>query len=195
MYPLYIIHFEVSKYHTYPEGLAKIFCLNVDTIITWLGIHVPSSTPPRAPRPAPCRGLARCSPRPRPQRWACSGGPARTDLITPARHRRLPSHASDRRRSWSLSSGVRPEVTLAYSARHDGGGSRAAKPAPLPKPPTPLPGAAPLADPPYVGPQGPGQSQQACPRTGTTAPPDGEHFATHPAALIIGHAADRLGLA
>ncbi len=168
---------------------------DVRSYYTWLGIHVPSSTPPRAPRPAPRRGLARCSPRPRPRRWACGGGPARTALITPARHRRLPSHASDRRRSWSLSLGVRPAVTLAYSARHDGGGGRAAKPATPPPPPTPLPGAAPLADPPHVGPQGPGRRRRARPRTGTMAPPDGEDFAPHLAALIIGHAADRLGLA
>jgi hypothetical protein len=165
-------------------------------IVTTTGISSDlSSTPPCALRPAPRRGLARCSPRPQPQRWACSGGPARTALITPARHRRLPSHASDRRRSWSLSPGVWPAVTLAYSTRHNGGGGRAAKPAPPPLPPTQLPGAAPLADPPLIGLQGSGLGRRARPRTGTTAPPDGEDFALHPAALIIGHAADHLGLA
>ncbi len=112
----------------------------------------------------------------------------------PARRRRFPSHASDRHRPWSVSSGVRPAVTLAYSAIHDDGGC-AAKPAPPPPPPppTPLPGAAPLVTPPHGGPPGPGRRRRACPRTGTTAPPDGEDFAPHPAALIIGHVVDRCG--
>jgi hypothetical protein len=77
---------------------------------------------------------ARCSPRPRPRRWAFGSGPATTALITPASRRRLPSHASDRRRSWSVTPGVRPAVTLAYSARHDVGGGRAANPRPRPRP-------------------------------------------------------------
>ncbi len=143
--------------------------------------------------PVPPRGLARCPPRPQPQHWACSGGPATTALITPARRRQLPSHASNRRMSWSVTPGVRPAVMLAYSARHDCGGSRAAKPPP--PPPTPLPGAAPLATPPHGGPPGPGRCRRARLWTGTTAPPDGEDFAPHPAALIIGHVADHRGSA
>jgi hypothetical protein len=149
--------------------------------------------------PAPRRGLAICPPRPRLRRWACGGGPATIALITPARRRRLPSHASDRRRSWSVTPGVRPAVTLAYSARHDCGGGRAAKPAPPPppppSPPTLLPGAAPLATPPHGGPPGPGRRRRARPWMGTTAPPDVEDFVPHPAALIIDHVADRRGSA
>jgi hypothetical protein len=145
--------------------------------------------------PAPRRGLARCPPQSRLQQWACGGGPATTALITHAGRRRLPSHASNWCRSWSMTPGVRPAVTLAYSARHDGGGGRAAKSAPAPPPPTPLIGAAPLAIPLHGGPPGPGRRQGSRPRTETTAPPDGEDFALHPAALIIGHVVDRPGSA
>jgi hypothetical protein len=144
---------------------------------------------------APRRGPARCSPRPRPRQWACGGGPAMTVLITPARRRRLPSHASDRRRSWSVTPGVRPAVTLAYSARHNGGDGRAAKPASPPPPLTSLPSATPLVTPPHGGPPGPGWRRRACPWMGTTAPPDGEDFDPHPVVLIIGHVADRRGSA
>jgi hypothetical protein len=83
--------------------------------------------------PAPRRVLARCHPRPRPRRWACGGGPATAALITPARRRRLPSHASDRRRSWSVTPGVRPAVTLALPP-----GTMAA--AAAPRNPRPRPG-------------------------------------------------------
>ncbi len=150
-------------------------------------VVVPYHAPPGA-TPWP----SEMPPRPRPRRWACGGGPATTAIITPARRRRLPSHASDRRRSWSVTPGVRPAVTLAYSARHDGG---AAKPAPPPPSLTPLPGAAPLTTPPHGEPPGPGRRRRARPRTGTTARPDGEDFARHSAALIIGHVADRRGSA
>jgi hypothetical protein len=105
--------------------------------------------------PAPRHGPARCFPRLRPGQWACSGGPAMTVFITPARRRQLPSHASDRRRSWSVTPGIRPAVTLAYSARNDGGGSRAAKPTSPPPPLTLLPSATPLVTPPHGGPPGP----------------------------------------
>jgi hypothetical protein len=145
--------------------------------------------------PAPRSGLARCSPRPLPGQWACSGGPTMTALITPARCRQLPSHASDWRRSLSVTPGVRPAVTLVYSTRQNGSGGCATKPTPPPPPPTPLPSAPPLATPPHGGPPGPGWRRQARPRTGTTAPPDGEDFAPHPAVMIIGHVADRRGSA
>jgi hypothetical protein len=143
--------------------------------------------------PVPRRGLARCPPQPRPRRWACGGGPATTALITPARRRQLSSHASDRRMSWSVTHGVRPVVTLAYSARHDHGGGCVVKPPP--PPPNQLPGAAPLATPPHGGPLDPGRCRQARPWMGTTAPPDGGDFALHPAALIIGHVANLRGSA
>jgi hypothetical protein len=118
---------------------------------------------------------------------------------SPYRAREVPAVAEPRLRPaqvlGSMTPGVRPAVTLAFSARHDGGGGRAAKPAPPPPSPspTPLPGAAPLATPPHGGPPGPGRRRRARPRTGTTAPPDGEDFAPHPAAMIIGHVADRCG--
>jgi hypothetical protein len=146
---------------------------------------------------APHRGLARCSPRPRPRRWACDDGLATTALITPTRHRWLPSYAYDWCRSWSVTPSIRPAVMLAYSARRNGGGGHAAKPAPPPPPPPPtlLPGATPLATPPHGGPPGPGWRRRARPRTGTTAPPDREDFAPHPVVLIIGHIADRRGSA
>jgi hypothetical protein len=83
--------------------------------------------------PAPRCGLARCSPRPQLQPWACGGRPATTALITPARRRRLPSHASDRRRSWSVTPSVWPAVMLA-SARHNGGGGCAVNPHFRPRP-------------------------------------------------------------
>jgi hypothetical protein len=58
--------------------------------------------------------------------------------IAPVRHRRLPSHASDRRRSWSMAPGVQLVVTRAYSAWHNGSGGGAAHPTPAPAPaPTP----------------------------------------------------------
>jgi hypothetical protein len=101
--------------------------------VHYISTHVPSSSPPRAPL-VPHRGLARCSPWPRLRRWACGNGPATTALVTPARRRHLPSDASDRRRSWSMTPGVRPAVTLVYSARHDGGGGRTANPHPRPHP-------------------------------------------------------------
>jgi hypothetical protein len=94
-----------------------------------------------------------------------------------------------------MSPGIRPAVTLGYSARHDGGGGRATKPAPPPLSPTPLPGAAPLATPPHGGLPGPGRRRQVRPQMGTTAPPDGEDFAPHLVVLIIGHVADRRGSA
>ncbi len=81
----------------------------------------------------------------------------------PVRCRWLPSHASDRCRSWSVTPRIRLAVTLAYSAQHNGGGGRAVKPAPLPPPPTLLLGATPLATPLHSGPPGPGQRGQACP--------------------------------
>jgi hypothetical protein len=121
--------------------------------------------------PAPHRGLARCSPPPRlRQGWACNDGLAMTALITPARRRRLPSHASDWRRFWSVTPGIRPAMTVAYSTQHNGSGSRAAKPAPLPLPPTPLPGGTPFAIPLHGGPQGSRRRRQARPRTGKTSP-------------------------
>ncbi len=73
-------------------------------------------------------------PQPRPRQWAFGGGPATTALITPARHQHLPSHASDRCRSWSATPGIWPAVTLAFSARHNGGGSRAGNPHPRSRP-------------------------------------------------------------
>jgi hypothetical protein len=115
------------------------------------------------------------------RRWAAHDSSA----VMPARRRRLSSHASDRRRSWSAAPGVRPAVTLAYSAWHDGGGGRASKPAPPPPPSTPLPCAAPSATPQHGGPPGPGRRRRACPRTGMMAPPDGEDFVLHPVVLII----------
>jgi hypothetical protein len=93
--------------------------------------HIPY---PTTRPPAPRRSLARCSPRPRPRRWACSGGLAMTALITSARCRCLPSHASDQHRSWSVTPGIRPAVTLAYSATHDGGGGCSVNPRPHPCP-------------------------------------------------------------
>jgi hypothetical protein len=86
--------------------------------------------------------------------------------------RRLPSHATDRRRSWSVTAGVRPAVMQAYPSRHDGGGVRARKPVPPPPPPppTPPPGTTPPATPPRVGPPGPGRRRRVRHRTGTTAP-------------------------
>ncbi len=161
----------------------------------WCEIHPPleAGSQRKTRPPAPRCGLARCSPRPRPQRWACGGRLATTALITLPWSRRLPSHASDRRRSWSVTPGVQLAVTLAYSARHNGGGGRATKPAPPPPPPTPLPGATPLATTPHGGPPGPGRRRQARPRIGTTAPPVGEDFALHLVAMIIRHVADQRG--
>jgi hypothetical protein len=145
--------------------------------------------------PVPRRGLALCPPQQQPQLWARCGGLAMRALIKPARRQRLPSHTSNRGRSWSVTPDVRPAVMLAYSAWHDGSGGRATKPAPPPLFPTLLPGAAPLATPPHGGLPDPGRHQRVCPRTGTTAPLDGEDFAPHPAALIIGHIADCRGSA
>ncbi len=59
------------------------------------------------------------------------------EALAVAEPRLRPAHMS-----WSVTPGVRPAVTLAYSARHDCGGGRVAKPASSPPPPTPLPGAA-----------------------------------------------------
>ncbi len=145
--------------------------------------------------PAPHRGLARCPPPPQPQQWACGSGPATTALITSARCQRLPSHASDQRMSWSVTPSIQPAVMLAYSARHDCSGGRAAKPVPPPPPPTSLTVATPLATPPHSGPSGPGRHRRAHPWTRTTATMDGEDFDPHPAALIIGHVVDRRGSA
>ncbi len=94
-----------------------------------------------------------------------------------------------------MTSGVRSAVMLAYSAQHNGSGGRAAKPAPMPLPPTPLLGAAPLATPPHGGPPGPGWGRQARHLTGMMAPPDGEDFSPHPVVLIVGHVTDRRGSA
>ncbi len=135
--------------------------------------------------PAPCCGLASCSPRPRPQQWACGGGLATTALITPMRHWCLPSQASYRCRSWSVTPGVRPAVTLVYSSQNNGGSGHATKPMPLPPPPppTPLTETAPLANSPHGGPPGPGQRGKRapgqgrwCPWTGKTLPRTRRHW-------------------
>jgi hypothetical protein len=120
--------------------------------------------------PAPRHGLARCSPRPRPRRWAFGGGPATTALITPARHLPLPSHASDRRRSWSVTPGVLPAVTLAYSARHDGGGDCAANPRPRPRPRLSCPAPPPWRPHCTVGRQVPGGAGERAPGRGRRRP-------------------------
>ncbi len=98
-------------------------------------IILPTTCPP-----TPRHGLARCSPRLRPRQWACSSGPVMKALIRPTRRRRFPSHAFDWRRSWSVTPGVRPAVTLVYSARHNGGSSRSANPRPCPRPQLRCPG-------------------------------------------------------
>ncbi len=85
----------------------------------------------------------------------------------------MPSYASDRRRSWSVTSGVRPAVTLAYSARHDVGGGRAANPRPRPRPRLRC-----LAPPPWrphrtVGRQIPGGAGERAPGWGRLRPASG----------------------
>ncbi len=105
----------------------------------------------------------------------------------------MPSHSSERRRSWSVTPGIWPAVMLAYSAQHDCSGGRTMNPAPQPLPPTPMPSATSLATPPHGGTPGPRWRRQARPWMGTTVPLDGEDFAPHPVALIIGHVADRHG--
>jgi hypothetical protein len=122
--------------------------------------------------PAPCRGLARCPTRPRLRHWASGGGLARAALITPSRRRWLPSHASDRRMSWSMIPGVRLVVKLAYSAWQDCGGGLAAKPPPPPL--TLLPGAAPLATPPHGGLPVPERRRQLAPGWGRRHPRTGK---------------------
>jgi hypothetical protein len=112
----------------------------------------------------------RCSPQPQPQQWACSGRPATTSLITPARRRWLSSHASNQCRSWSMTPGIRLAVTLVYSARHNGGGGHAPKPASPSLPPYPLLGAAPLATPPHSGPPGVGEHSHSKARHGSQSP-------------------------
>ncbi len=69
----------------------------------------------------PCCGLARCPPWPRPQRQACSGKLARTAQPSHPQgaggcRAMPPSHATNQRRSWSVTAGVRPAVMWAYSA-------------------------------------------------------------------------------
>jgi hypothetical protein len=79
----------------------------------------------------------------------------------PARHRQFSSHASDRHRSWSVTPGIWPAVTLAYAAWQDGGSGHAAKPVP-PPPPLPLtllPCAASFATPLHGGMPDPKQRQ------------------------------------
>ncbi len=120
--------------------------------------------------PAPRHGLARCSPQPRPRRWAFGGGTATTALITPARRQHLPSHASDRRRSWSVTPGIRPAVMLAYSSRHDGGGSHAANPGPRPRPRLCCPAPPPWQPHRTVGRQVPGGTGERAPRRGRRRP-------------------------
>jgi hypothetical protein len=66
---------------------------------------------------------------------------------------------------------IRLAVTLVFSARHDGSGGHAAKPAPPSPSPTPLPSAAPLATASHGGPPGLGRHRQARPQTGTMVPP------------------------
>ncbi len=92
----------------------------------------------------------------------------------------MPSHTSNRRRSWFVTPGVWPAVTGAYSAQHNGGNSCTAKllPLPLPPPPTLLPGATPPSDPTM---QWAARSQA----TPASAPADGDNGAPHPAASII----------
>ncbi len=91
--------------------------------------------------------------------WAGDNSPCHA--VMPARHQQLLSHASDHRRSWSVTPGVRLAVTLAYFARHNGGSGRAAKSVPAPPPLTPLIGATPLATPPHSGPPGPRRRRRA----------------------------------
>jgi hypothetical protein len=71
--------------------------------------------------------------------------------------------------------------------------------APETRVPAPAPDFAAWRRPPWrthrmVGRQVPGGAGERAP-SGTKAPPDGEDFALHPAALIIGHVADRRGSA
>ncbi len=135
---------------------------------TMMYVHYISMVLTRSP--APRHGLARFPPRPLPRRWAFGGGPATTALITPARRWRLPSHASDRRRSWSVTPGVRPAGMLAYSARHDGGGGRAANPRPQPCPRLRCPAPPPWRPHRTVGCQVPGGAGKRAPGRGRRRP-------------------------
>ncbi len=137
--------------------------------VHYISTHVLSSTPPQSPL-APRHCVARCSLRPRPRQWTLGSGPATTALITPARRRRLPSHASDQRRSWSVTPGVRPAVTLAYSARHNGGGGRAANPPPRPRPQLHCPAPPPWQPHRTVGRQIPGGAGEHAPGRGRRRP-------------------------
>ncbi len=116
--------------------------------------------------PAPRHGLARCSPWPRPQQWAFGSGTATTALITPARRQRLLSHASDRRRSWSVTPGIQPALTLAYSIRHNDGGGRAANLPPHPRPQLCCPAPPPWQPHRMVDLQVPGGTGESAPRWG-----------------------------
>jgi hypothetical protein len=97
--------------------------------------------------------------------------------ITTMRHRWLPSHTSNQRRPWSMTPGVRPAVTWAYSDWHYGSGGHAAKPTTLPLflPPTLPPDATPPATPLRGGPPGSRQRRQARPWTGKTVPRIRQH--------------------
>ncbi len=142
--------------------------------------------------PAPRRGLARCPPSHNHNNEPAAMGRRRQPLS-------CQRGASGCQAMPLTGAGPGPclpaLMTLVYSARHNGVGNHAAKPAPPPPSPTSLPGAAPLAISPHGRPPGPRPRQQARPRTGTMMPLDGEDFAPHPAALIISHIADRRGSA
>jgi hypothetical protein len=95
----------------------------------WLAYRVPLGTTPWPIKMPPLATTVTTG-----LRWqAGNNSPA----IMPARRWRLSSHATNRRRSWCVTAGVRPAVMRVYSARHDGGGVHATKPVP-PTPPMPL---------------------------------------------------------
>ncbi len=96
--------------------------------------------------------------------------------IKPVRGRWLASQALDWCRSWSMTPGIRRAMMRAYSAWHDSGGSRAAKPMPPP------PGATPPGNPPGNLTVRWAARSRVAP---ANAPPDGDNGTLHPAASII----------
>ncbi len=82
----------------------------------------------------------------------------------------MPSCASDRRRSWSVTTGVLTAVTLVYSAWHDCGGGRTANPRPRPRPRLRYPAPAPWQTHRTVGCQVPGGADKCAPGQGRLCP-------------------------